>query len=215
MDQEQLLRDAEAFARAELSDDSSGHDWWHIDRVTRLARRIAREEGADVFLCALAALLHDIADYKIAGDEAAGQRRGRGGRVGGGGSAEAVVEEVEEIAALSSGGGNRAPMRTLEGRVVQDADRLDALGAIGIARAFAFGGSRGRAMYTPDESPRAYASQAEYHASTASTIAHFHEKLLLLQDHLKTPFPRKLAEERHRYMEAFLRDFAREWDGER
>ncbi len=215
MDQEQLLRDAEAFARAELSADSSGHDWWHIDRVTRLVRRIASEEGADVFACTLAALLHDIADYKIAGDEAAGQRRVREWLAGHGASADTIARVMEIITTLSFGGGNRAPMRTLEGRVVQDADRLDALGAIGIARAFAFGGSRGRAMYTPDESPRAYASQAEYHASTASTIAHFHEKLLLLKDRMNTPFARKLAEERHRYMEAFLREFAREWDGER
>src|SRR5258708_19389938 len=100
MDQEQLLRDAEAFARAELSNDSSGHDWWHIDRVTRLARRIAREEGAEVFLCALAALLHDIADYKIAGDEAAGQRRVREWLAGHGPSADTVPQGMAIIATL-------------------------------------------------------------------------------------------------------------------
>src|SRR5260370_25359381 len=170
MEQEQLLRDAEAFAREEVSHDRSGHDRWDIDRVCRLARRIAREEGADVFLCTLAALLHDIADYKIVGDEAGGQRRVHEWLAGHGASAGTVAQMMEIIATLSFGGGNRAPMRTLEGRVVQDADRLDALGAIGIARAFAFGGSRGRALYTPDQSPRAYASQAQNHASTAPTI---------------------------------------------
>src|SRR5258706_5773743 len=118
MDQEQLLRDAEAFARAELSDDSSGHDWWHIDRVTRLARRIASEEGADVFLCALAALLHDIADYKIAGDEAAGQRRVREWLAGPCGNAGTGAHPVEVIPQPSFGGGNRPPRDNPEGRVV-------------------------------------------------------------------------------------------------
>src|SRR5260221_12738630 len=115
MDQEQLLREAEAFARAELSDDSSGHDWWHIDRVTRLARRIAREEGADVFLCALAALLHDIADYKIAGDDAAGHRRAREGRAPQRTRAGPDAKAVGLIARLARGGGDPAALRSLEG----------------------------------------------------------------------------------------------------
>jgi uncharacterized protein len=106
-------------------------------------------------------------------------------------------------------------MRTLEGRVVQDADRLDAIGAIGVARAFAYGGSRGRLLYDPAEAPRSYADTAAYHASTSSTIMHFHEKLLLLRDRMNTAHARELAEARHRYMVAFLDEFAREWDGER
>jgi uncharacterized protein len=103
----------------------------------------------------------------------------------------------------------------LEGRVVQDADRLDALGAIGIARAFAYGGSRGRLMYDPDVPPQGYASAAAYHASAAPTINHFYEKLLLLQEHMNTAYARQLAEARHRYMQAYLDEFFAEWVGER
>ncbi|MGZ6390102.1 MAG: HD domain-containing protein [Ktedonobacterales bacterium] len=209
-----VLVRAHDFVRQELSADSSGHDWWHIQRVVNLAQVIAREEGADPYVCELAALLHDIADYKIAGDEESGLRR-----VGEWLEAQEVDVAVaghvmEIIGTMSFGGGNRPPMATLEGRVVQDADRLDAIGAIGIARAFAFGGSRGRALYDPDEAPQQYTSTKAYHTSGSSTINHFHEKLLLLRDRMNTMYARRLAEQRHRYMETFLDEFAREWSGE-
>lgn len=210
-----LLAEAEAFARSALSRDSSGHDWWHVQRVVALARRIAREEDADVFLCELAALLHDVADYKIAGDEVTGLATVRGWLESHTAEADVVEPVMEIVATMSFGGGSRPPMRTLEGRVVQDADRLDAIGAVGIGRAFAFGGSRGRAMYDPNETPQSYASAEAYRASTHSTINHFHEKLLLLKDRMNTPFARRLAEQRHRYMEAFLEEFTAEWSGER
>lgn len=209
-----ILAQAADFVRRELSADSSGHDWWHIQRVVNLARVIAREEGADPFVCVLAALLHDIADYKIAGDEATGLRRVRGWLDAQGVEKDTADHVMEIIGTMSFGGGNRPPMTTLEGRVVQDADRLDAIGAIGIGRAFAFGGSRGRALYDPDEAPQQYASKEAYQASGSSTINHFHEKLLLLKDRMNTPYARRLAEQRHRYMEAFLDEFAREWSGE-
>jgi uncharacterized protein len=215
VDQHEVLAEAAAFVRDELAYDSSGHDWWHIARVTALARRIAAEEGADAFVCVLAALLHDVADEKIAGDEAAGQAKVRGWLEAHGVEAQIVEQVMGIVSTMSFGGGNRPEMTTLEGRVVQDADRLDALGAIGIARAFAYGGSRGRALYDPDEPPREYRSQAEYHASTSSTINHFHEKLLLLRDCMNTNYARQLAEARHRYMQAFLDEFAAEWEGER
>ncbi|HLJ80307.1 MAG TPA: HD domain-containing protein [Ktedonobacterales bacterium] len=210
-----LLAEAEAFARDELSRDSSGHDWWHIQRVVALARHIAREEGADGFICELAALLHDVADEKIAGSEEVGLAKVRGWLEAHGADGPTIEHVMEIIATMSFGGGNRPPMRTLEGRVVQDADRLDAIGAVGIGRAFAFGGSRGRAMYDPTETPQAYASKEAYHASTQSTISHFREKLLLLKDRMNTPAARRLAEQRHRYMDAFLEEFAAEWNGER
>ena len=209
-----ILAQATAFVRQELLHDSSGHDWWHIQRVVNLARVIAREEGADSFICELAALLHDIADYKISGDEATGLRRVHDWLQTHNVDGAAAERVMEIIATMSFGGGNRPPMTTLEGRVVQDADRLDAIGAIGIARAFAFGGSRGRALYDPDEAPQQYASKEAYHSGGSSTINHFYEKLLLLKDRMNTPYARRLAEQRHRYMQAFLDEFAREWSGE-
>ncbi len=210
----EILTRAAEFVRHELRADSSGHDWWHIQRVVNLARVIAREEGADAFVCELAALLHDIADYKIAGDEATGLRRVRDWLDGQDVETTVADHVLEIIATMSFGGGNRPPMVSLEGRVVQDADRLDAIGAIGIARAFAFGGSRGRALHDPDALPQQYASKEAYQSSGSSTINHFHEKLLLLRDRMNTPYARGLAEQRHRYMEAFLDEFGREWSGE-
>jgi len=216
--QARLLAAAEAFARAELAHDSSGHDFAHIARVRRLAEVIAREEGADVFVCALAALLHDIADYKIAGDEATGLARVRdwltGQRADDAGDGT-ITRVMEIIATMSFAGGARPPMATLEGRVVQDADRLDAIGAIGVARAFAFGGAHGRALYDPQQTPRGAMTAAEYRAGDTSTINHFHEKLLLLKDRMNTRYARRLAEQRHQFMQTFLDEFLAEWSGDR
>ena len=215
MDTEGILAAAEVFVRERLAGDSSGHDWWHIARVRNLARAIAREEGANPFICELAALLHDVADDKIAGSEEAGQALVRDWLDTHSVAPDAAARVMEIIATMSFGGGNRPPMRTLEGRVVQDADRLDAIGAIGVARAFAYGGSRGRALWDPDEAPREYASKAAYRASGSSTINHFHEKLLLLKDRMNTAYARRLAERRHAYMLTFLDEFGAEWQGER
>lgn len=215
MSQEEMLAQAEAFVKEQLARDSSGHDWWHIARVRRLARIIAREEGADLLVCELAALLHDVADDKIAGDEETGLRTVRGWLESHTVEGRVTEQVMEIIATMSFGGGNRPPMRTLEGRVVQDADRLDALGAVGVARAFAYGGSRGRVLYDPGVAPQQYASKEQYRASNGTTINHFYEKLLLLKDHMNTDYARRLAEQRHAYMLAFLDEFAAEWDGER
>lgn len=213
--QARILAAAEEYAREELRHEGSGHDWRHIERVRNLARVIAREEGADLYTCELAALLHDLADAKVAGDEATGQRRVRDWLVAHEAEPAAVDLVMEIIATMSFAGGNRPAMATLEGRVVQDADRLDALGAVGIARTFAYGGSRGRLLYDPDVSPQQHASAEAYHASDAPTINHFYEKLLLLKERMNTPYARRLAEGRHAYMEAFLTEFYAEWDGER
>lgn len=215
MSAEAVLAAAEAFAREQLAGDATGHDWWHTERVRRLARTLARAEGADTFTCELAALLHDVADDKIAGDEETGMRRVCAWLVGQPIAPEICESVAEIIATLSFAGGNRPPMRTLEGQVVQDADRLDAIGAIGIARTFAYGGARGRPLHEPGERARTYASKAEYRASNASSTAHFHEKLLLLKDRMNTAHARRIAEARHQYMVAFLDEFQREWDGER
>jgi len=213
--QARILAAAEEYAREELRHEGSGHDWRHVERVRNLARTIAREEGADLYICELAALLHDLADAKIAGDEATGQRRVRDWLMTHEVEPSVIERVMEIIATMSFAGGNRPPMTTLEGRVVQDADRLDAIGAVGVARTFAYGGSRGRLLYDPDITPQQHTSAEAYHASDAPTINHFYEKLLLLKERMNTPYARRLAEGRHAWMEAFLAEFYAEWDGER
>lgn len=208
-----LLAEAEAFAREALAHDSSGHDFAHIERVRRVALVIAQAEGADPFICELAALLHDIADYKIAGDEATGLARVRGWLEAHAADAATIARVMEIIATMSFAGGQRPAMTTLEGRIVQDADRLDAIGAIGVARAFAYGGAKGRALYDPARPPRERMSAEEYRAQPAPTINHFYEKLLLLKDRLNTGYARQMAERRHQFMLAFLDEFYAEWDG--
>lgn len=210
-----LIERTAAFIRERLKDDSSGHDWWHIDRVRRNAIFLAQAEGADVELCELAALLHDIADWKFhGGDEQAGPNAARewlrSQQV-----EESMIHRVCEIIAgvTYKGAGIETPMFTLEGRCVQDADRLDALGAIGIARAFAFGGHFGRLMYDPKHPPELHADFAAYKSKSGPTINHFYEKLLLLKDRMQTETGRRLAAERHQFLEAFLRQFFAEWKG--
>jgi uncharacterized protein len=209
----QLLGEAEAFVRASLAHDSSGHDWDHIARVRRLAMTIGYDEGADLYICQLAALLHDVADEKIAGDEETGLARVRDWLTAHGAESDVFARVMEIVATMSFAGGHRPAMASLEGRVVQDADRLDALGAVGVARAFAFGATRGRPMYDPEIPPRANMSREEYRQRQSPTINHFYEKLLLLKDRLNTSRARQLAEERHRFMLAFLDQFYAEWEG--
>ncbi len=198
-----------------LAGDASGHDWWHIERVRRLALRLAAGEGADPHVVELAALLHDVGDWKVSDDAHAGARHARQW-LGSLGVDTATVDHVAEIVDTLSfkGAGVATPMRTLEGKVVQDADRLDALGAIGTARAFAYGGTRGRALHDPESAPVLHASFEQYRASGGATLAHFHEKLFLLRDRMNTAAARRLADERHRYMEEFVQRFLREWEGE-
>jgi uncharacterized protein len=178
---------------------------------------IAREEGADLFIVDLAALLHDVADWKFAdGDHTASPRAARRWletlELGPG-----VIEHVEEIVAGLSfkGAGVATPMRSLEGQIVQDADRLDALGAIGIARAFAYGGHKGQAMHDPAIPPQMHATFDAYKTNVGTTINHFYEKLLLLKDRMNTSAGKRLAAERHAYMEQFLEQFFAEWQGQR
>ena len=215
MNQEVLLAQVRAHVRERLSADSSGHDWWHIDRVVRLARRLAEEEGADVFLCELAALTHDLADWKINPDEARALAD-LGAWLAAHGADEATIAAVLEIiTTMSFKGGGGAPMRTLEGQIVQDADRLDAIGAIGIARAFAYGGARGLLLHDPEETPREQMTAAAYRSRQAATITHFHEKLLKLKDRMNTATAGRLAAQRHAVLEQFLEEFQSEWEGER
>ena len=211
---EHIARTAD-YVKAAMSGEGSGHDWWHVYRVWKNTEHICQLEGADGYVVALAALLHDVADHKFhGGDETVGPRV----------AAEwlqqldvdgEVIDHVREIIRDLSykGAGVQTAMRTLEGQVVQDADRLDAIGAIGIARAFAYGGHKGREIYNPDVPPVMHDSFEAYKTSSAPSLNHFYEKLLLLKDRMNTPTARAIAEQRHRFMELYLERFLAEWDG--
>ncbi len=214
-----VLDKTQDFVKEKLEGEGSGHDWWHIVRVVNNAKAIAKKEGGDLFVIELAALLHDIADWKFNnGDSSIGAEVTREWlskfKV-----EHSKVEEVAYIVEFISfkGGTNVHAMRTLEGKVVQDADRLDAIGAIGIARAFAFGGSAGRSMYNPEISPMEYKSFESFHSSITdnTTINHFYEKLLLLKERMNTKTGKKMAENRHEFMENYLEQFYTEWEGKR
>lgn len=192
-----------------LSMREGSHDWWHIWRVWRLAARIAGAEGANLYVVELAALCHDLEDWKYPYKPTIRPLLGELG------VEEAVTGQVLEICQRISfkGAGVVEEMPSLEGRVVQDADRLDAIGAIGIARCFAYGGSKGRALFDPSEIPALHNSFGEYQNSGSSSLSHFYEKLFWLKDRMHTPTARKLAEERHRYMVEFVERFKFEWEG--
>jgi uncharacterized protein len=216
MNQASIIQQTNAFIRSKLEGEGSGHDWWHIDRVRNTALRIATDEKADAFVIELGALLHDIADWKFHnGDTEAGPQAANEWLTSINTDHE-VIDHVSDIVRTISfkGAGVQTTMKTLEGMIVQDADRLDALGAIGIARAFAYGGSKQRPMHDPTIQAEPHQTFEAYQSSNGTTINHFYEKLLLLKDRMNTNAGRKLAEERHRYMEGYLKEFYREWNGE-
>ena len=205
------------FVKQQLANAEGGHDWFHIERVYNNALTIAKHENVNVFVVKLGALLHDIADSKFHnGDEAIGPK-----------IAESfmrsiaienhVIEHVINIIKNISfaGGKNPQSFKSPELDVVQDADRLDAIGAIGIARTFNYGGFKNRPLFDPSIKPNLKMSKAEYKASTAPTINHFYEKLLLLKDKMNTKTGLQMAKERHAYMEQFLAQFYAEWNGEK
>ncbi|GAB5409496.1 MAG: HD domain-containing protein [Balneolaceae bacterium] len=210
----ELLLKTEDFVKAKIEGDA-GHDWWHVHRVRNTALSIAIKEKADLFIVELAALLHDIADHKFHdGDEKIGSITARNWLK------ELDVEEhhilhiCEIITDLSFKGANvDTSMRTLEGKIVQDADRLDAIGAIGIARAFSYGGFRNRELYNPTISPTLHSSFEAYKNDNGHTINHFYEKLFLLKKRMNTDSGKQIAEERHKFMEEYVRRFLDEWEG--
>jgi uncharacterized protein len=215
MDKKEILTITENHVHQKLEGEGSGHDWWHIHRVRNIALKLGKKEQADLFIVELAALLHDIADHKFhGGDEEIGPATARNWleslKI-----EESVIEHVCEIIRDISfkGAEVETHMKTIEGKVVQDADRLDALGAIGIARAFAYGGHKGRELHNPNIPPENHDSFEQYKKSTGPTLNHFYEKLFLLKDRMNTISGRKLAEQRHRFMEDFVERFLSEWDG--
>ena len=214
MDKEQIIIQTEKFVQNKLQGESSGHDWWHVYRVWKNSAYICREENADLFVTQLAALLHDIADWKFhGGDENIGPEIARKWLEKMNVKENVVSQIIEIIKDISfKGAGVKTPMKTMEGMVVQDADRLDAIGAIGIGRAFAYGGHKGREMYNPSIEPVMHQSFQQYKNNKGPTINHFYEKLLLLKDLMNTETAKEMAEDRHKFMEQFLDRFFKEWE---
>lgn len=205
------------FVKEKLQDAEGGHDWFHIERVFKNAVLIAQEEVCDVTVVKLGALLHDIADSKFHdGDEEIGPKTARNFLESENVSEEIIEHVIQIIRNISFKGGNfEKNFASKELEIVQDADRLDALGAIGIARAFNYGGFKNRALYNPTISPKLNMTKEEYKKSDSPTLNHFYEKLLLLKDKMNTETGKKLAQERHRFMETFLSQFYAEWEGEK
>ncbi len=214
IDIEETICATEAHIQETFQDDATGHDWWHIWRVRNTAVAIAKAEGAQLAVVELAALLHDIADWKFHdGDDSAGpaaaQRWLESFNL-----PTSLVELVATIVGEVSfkGAGVKTTPSSLEGMCVQDADRLDAIGAIGISRVFAYGGHAGQAIHDPNLAPTAHQSFEEYKSKRSTSINHFHEKLLLLADRMHTSTGRQLAQQRHQFMADYLEQFASEWD---
>ncbi|QHS54600.1 HD domain-containing protein [Mucilaginibacter sp. 14171R-50] len=209
MNSTDILDKTVAFVQETLKNAEGGHDWWHIYRVWTNAKQIAKTEDCDVLVVELAALLHDIADSKFHnGDEEIGPATAGKFLTEIGVSADVIVHVQQIIRYMSfKASFDKAAFHSKELAVVQDADRLDAIGAIGIARAFTYGGFKGREIYNPHIQPKLNMTKDEYKNTTAPTINHFYEKLLLLKDKMNTPTGRHLAQRRHTFMEAYLKEF--------
>ena len=212
--QAEILDQTRHMIREKMSGEGTGHDWWHIDRVTQVALKLGREEGVDLFVVELGALLHDIADHKFHdGDETVGPRKCREWLT----SLSTEPEVIEKVVAIVEeisykGAGVPTHMSSPEGEVVQDADRLDAIGAIGIARTFAYGGHKGQPIYDPELKPTLHQDKKDYMHGNGTTINHFYEKLLLLKDRMNTESGKRWADQRHQLMEDFLKRFYQEWE---
>ncbi len=215
MENVEIIKKAKDFVKEQHWNDYSGHDWWHIMRVTNTAKAISIQEGGNDFIIELAALLHDVADEKISGSEEEGllkvskwlKENDVEGRI--------ISAVIEIVTTISFKGGNLKHMNTIEGKIVQDADRLDAMGAIGIARTFAYSGAKDHPIYDPDLPVRDHMTHEEYRHGKGSAINHFHEKLLKLKDAMNTEYGKRLAEERHEYMIKFLDQFFLEWGNDK
>lgn len=206
-----------AFVKKELANTEGGHDWFHVQRVFKNAQLIAKTEKVDILVIALGALLHDIADSKFHnGDETVGPNIAREFLFKLDLDSVVIEHVVKIIENISFKGGNEnQKFNSKELDVIQDADRLDAIGAIGIARCFNYGGFKNRKLYNPEIKPNLNMSKEEYKTSNSPTINHFYEKLLLLKDRMNTKTGRRIAEKRHKYMEQFLEQFYAECDGEK
>lgn len=215
MNKQKILKAVQSLIKRQMLKEGTGHDWYHIDRVRRVALYIAKKEKADLFVVELAALLHDVGDWKFhGGDDSIGPR---------------IVEEILSKYTLSSDiknhiieivknmswrGGKNPPLTTIEGRCVQDSDRLESLGALGIARVFAYGGKKGRPVHDPLLRPRThFKTKSDYFNHKNTSINHFYEKLLLLKGRMNTKTGKQLALPRHNFLKEYLKQFYKEWRG--
>ena len=212
-----IIQDTIQFVKDTLRDAEGGHDWFHIERVYRNALALNKMEQGDELVVSLAALLHDIADSKFhAGDEEIGPNKAEYFLLSIGVEAKVVthVKQIIQNVSFSNSFDNQS-FNSLELQIVQDADRLDALGAIGIARTFTYGGYKNRTLYDPEIAPQLNHTKESYKNSSAPTLNHFYEKLLLLKDQMNTSAGKVIANERHQFMEMYLEQFYAEWRGER
>jgi uncharacterized protein len=217
MNYSEIVNKSILFVKSKLENAEGGHDWFHIERVYKNALLIAEGEICDLNVVKLGALLHDIADSKFhQGDESIGPKMALEFLENLNVDPETIQHVINIIENISFKGGNtEKTFSSIELNIVQDADRLDAIGAIGIARTFNYGGFKNRPLYNPNIAPKLRMSKEEYKNNEAPTLNHFYEKLLLLKDKMNTETGKKIAQERHRYMEGFLSQFYAEWDGEK
>ena len=211
-----LIDNTILFVKQQLENAEGGHDWFHIERVYKNALLIAEGVDCDLIVVKLGALLHDIADSKFhGGDETVGPKTARTFLESQNVKEDIILHVIAIIENISFKGGNfEKKFNSKELEIVQDADRLDAIGAIGIARTFNYGGFKNRPLYNPNIQPNMNMNKEEYKNSESPTLNHFYEKLLLLKDKMNTETGKEIAKERHRYMEGFLSQFYAEWDGE-
>ncbi|MCD8510503.1 MAG: HD domain-containing protein [Bacillus sp. (in: Bacteria)] len=208
-----VIENAEKLVKQVFSGDATGHDWYHTDRVRKNALYICEKEGGNPFICELAALLHDVVDEKFNVSEDKAMEDLKTWLDGEGVAEETREEIITCIETVSFKGGNNEDPVSINGRIVQDADRLDAIGAIGVARCFMYAGAKGDPMYMPDTAPRENMTKEQYREK-GSAINHFYEKLFKLQTLMKTDTGRQMAKERHEFMESFVQQFLKEWNSE-
>ena len=215
MKEEKILQEVATYVERKLSGEGSGHDWWHIVRVRKLAEKLALAEGGDSFICQLAALVHDLVDDKLVADEGLALAEVRDLLTRVGVAANQTDQVLTIIQSISYKGGNQNHLvLSLEGQIVQDADRLDAMGAIGVARTMAYSGHHQRIIHDPEVAVRQKMTLDQYRSHQGTAITHFYEKLLLLKDLMNTKTAKELAKGRHAFLEAYLDQFFAEWDGQ-
>ena len=214
MKEEKILQEVATYVERKLSGEGSGHDWWHIVRVRKLAEKLALAEGGDSFICQLAALVHDLVDDKLVADEGLALAEVRDLLTRVGVAANQTDQVLTIIQSISYKGGNQNHLvLSLEGQIVQDADRLDAMGAIGVARTMAYSGHHQRIIHDPEVAVRQNMTLDQYRSHQGTAITHFYEKLLLLKDLMNTKTAKELAKGRHAFLEAYLEQFYAEWEG--